>query len=97
MYDSGIAPDMMVHPTNSNFDVRKIIDQVFAAKDRQKSLAIIEDHAKVWERVVGTRGFTGKRAVNAHTMFNSLFDMEEETIMTDELDQAPLDRLEDSV
>jgi hypothetical protein len=97
MYDSGIAPDMMVHPTNSNFDVRKIIDRVFAAKDRQKSLAIIEDHAKVWERVVGTRGFTGKRAVNAHTMFNSLFDMEEEAIMTDELDQAPLDRLEDSV
>jgi len=60
-------------------------------------LAIIDDHAKVWERVVGTRGFTGKRAVNAHTMFNSLFDVEEEEVPVEEFDQGKLDQLEDSV
>jgi hypothetical protein len=97
LYDQGICPDMMVHPTNSDFDVRKVIDRVFAARDRSKSLAIIDDHAKVWERVVGTRGFTGKRAVNAHTMFNSLFDVEEEEVPVEEFDQDKLDQLEDSV
>lgn len=96
LYDQGICPDMMVHPTDSDFDVRKVIDRVFAAKDRQKSLAIIDGHAKVWERVVGTRGFTGKRAVNAHTMFNSLFATEEEEISTEEFDQSKLDALEES-
>lgn len=97
LYDQGICPDMMVHPTNSDYDVRKVIDRIFAARDRSKSLAIIDDHAKVWERVVGTRGFTGKRAVNAHTMFNSLFDVEEEEVPVEEFDQGKLDQLEDSV
>jgi hypothetical protein len=95
-YDQGNSPDMMVHPINSEFDVRKVIDRIFAAKDRQKSLTIIDDHAKIWERVVGTRGFTGKRATNAHTMFNNLFQVEQvETV--EELDQSLLDQLESSI
>jgi hypothetical protein len=96
-YDQGMAPDMMVHPTNSDFDARKIIDRIFAAGDRSKSLAIIDDHAKVWERIVGTRGFTGKRAVNAHSMFNSLFDTNDEVEPDEELDDAKLDALEHSI
>jgi hypothetical protein len=97
-YDAGQAPDMMVHPTDPDLDVRKIIQRVFAAQDRSKSLAIIDDHAKVWERVVGTRGFTGKRAVNAQTMFNVHFDFEEPEVVAEaEFDQTKLDNLEDSV
>jgi hypothetical protein len=87
----------MVHPTNPDFDARRIIDRVFAARDRSKSLAIIDDHAKVWERIVGTRGFTGRRAVNAHSQFNTLFDVDEEIEPDTEFDQAQLDQLEDSV
>ena len=96
-YDQGICPDMMVHPTNSDFDARKIIDRIFAAGDRSKSLAIIDDHAKVWERIVGTRGFTGKRAVNAHSQFNALFDVDDEMEPESEFDHDKLDQLEDSV
>ena len=97
-YDSGISPDMMVHPTNSDFDVRKIIQKIFAARDRSKSLAIIDDHAKVWERVIGTRGFTGKRVWNSQTQFDNFFDIEEHTPEPEEaLDQSKLDKLEDSV
>jgi hypothetical protein len=96
-YDQGIAPDMMVHPNDPNFDARRIIDRIFAARDRSKSLAIIDDHAKVWERIVGTRGFTGRRAVNAHSQFNTLFDVDEEIDAEEEFDQAQLDQLEDSV
>jgi hypothetical protein len=47
--------------------------------------------------VVGTRGFTGKRAVNAHTQFNNLFDVDEEIDADEEFDQSSLDQLEDSV
>jgi len=98
LYDSGIAPDMMVHPTDSHFDVRKIIDRIFSTKDRQKSLTIIEDHAKIWERVVGTRGFTGKRAVRPDTMFNSLFEYDEPAVAEpEELDQSLLDKLEETL
>jgi hypothetical protein len=46
---------------------------------------------------VGTRGFTGKRAVNAHSMFNSLFDTNDEVEPDEELDDAKLDALEHSI
>jgi hypothetical protein len=97
MFDSGICPDMMVHPINPDYDVAKIIDRVFAAKDRQKSLEIIAGHSKIWERVVGTRGFTGKRAVNSHSQYNTLFDTEEDDSLENEFDEAPLDKLEHSI
>jgi hypothetical protein len=96
MCDSGVYPDMMVHPISEEFNVTNLIDRIFSTRDRQKSLEIINGHAKVWERVVGTRGYTGKRAVNAHTQYNNLFSVVEEEA-TDELDQSRLDQLEDSV
>jgi len=96
-FDSGLAPDMMVHPINSDYDVVKIIDRVFAAQDRSKSLQIIEENAKVWERVIGTRGFTGKRAVNAHSQYNNLFAVDEEFEPEEELNSAALDQLEDTI
>ena len=97
MFDQGISPDMLVDPYNPNYDLNNVIERIFAAGDRQKSLQIIDDHAKIWERVIGTRGFTGKRAVNAHTMFNNLFAVEEEEVEAEEFDTALLDTLENSV
>jgi hypothetical protein len=97
MFDSGVCPDMMVHPINPDYDVAKVIDRVFAARDRQKSLQIIADHAKIWERVIGTRGFTGPRAVNSHSQFTTLFNTEYEDILADELDSGQLDKLEESI
>lgn len=95
-FDSGIAPDMMVNPFNPELDVARIIDRIFAAGNRQKSLQIIKDHAKIWERVVGTRGYTGKRAVNAQSQFKNFFDSEEEETAED-INSANLDNLEASV
>ena len=97
VYDSGAAPDMMVHPLDPMYDARRVIDRVFAARDRQKSLAIIDDHAKIWERIIGTRGFTGKRAINAQTQFNRLYDVQSRTTGTNELDPAKLEALEESL
>lgn len=97
VFDQGIsAPDMLVHPINHDLDVVKVIDRIFAAKDRQKSLQIITDHAKVWERVIGTRGLSGKKSTTAHTQFNNLFDIEDD-VPVPEFDEAPLDKLEESV
>jgi len=67
---------------------------VFAACDRQKSLQIINDNARIWERVIGTRGFTGKRAVNATSMFNNLFETSDTDTSDIDLDQSKLEELE---
>jgi len=97
-HDQGISPDMMVHPTNSDYDARKIIDRIFATRDRQKSLTIIDDHAKIWERIIGTRGSTGNRVYSAQPQFKNLFDYEEpEQVTQEDLDPTKLEALEDSV
>jgi len=44
-------------------------------------LTIVDEYATVWERVIGTRGFTGKRATNAHTMFNNLFEVDDKKFL----------------
>jgi hypothetical protein len=97
IYDGGEGPDMLLHPNDRWYDFRSVINRVFAAKDRQKSLQIIDDHANIWERVIGTRGYTGKRAVNAHTMFNNLFEVDNSSDADDELDPELLEALEGSV
>ena len=93
-FDLGISPDMMVHPRNPDLDITVLVDRIFSVRDRSKSLQIIEENAKVWERIVGTRGFTGKRSVNAHSQYNSLFEFADDEGDVEELDYAKLDQLE---
>ena len=96
-YDGGRGPDMLLHPNDRWYDFRSVIDRVFSARDRQKSLNIIDDHANIWERVIGTRGYTGKRAVNAHTMFNNLFEFDEALETEEDLNPEKLTELEDNL
>jgi hypothetical protein len=99
VYDSGQGPGMLMHPHDKWYDFRSVIGRVFAARDRQKSLQIIDDHASIWERVIGTRGYTGKRAFNSLSMFNNLFDTGSvtEVDVEESLDEGLLDQLEGSV
>jgi hypothetical protein len=93
-FDLGISPDMMVHPHNPDLDIAVLVDRIFSARDRSKSLQIIKENAKVWERIVGTRGFTGKRSVNAHSQYNNFFEFDDDEVDIEELDYAKLDQLE---
>lgn len=98
IYDSGVGPDMLMHPRDSWYNFEAVVDRVFSAKDRQKSLQIIDEHASIWQRVIGTRGYTGNRAVNAHTMFEALFNFNDQSDLDqDGLDPEKLSALEESL
>jgi len=92
-YDSGIVPSMLIQETFNRITVRDIVNQVFSLKDQQQSLALVDHHKTLWEQIIGTRGHTGKRATNAHTMFNNFFEVEEKDSEGD-LDESRLDQLE---
>lgn len=97
-YDQGIVPGMLVDDRHDEVFARDLIDQIFSLQDRDKSLQLIEDYSRFWMRVVGTRGFTGKKTMNSHTAFNSLFDVVEPTvaeIADEDLDAEMLDKLEE--
>jgi hypothetical protein len=76
---------------------KDIVDSIFATNSREEAEAIIEHYDRYWMDIVGTRGFKGKKAKNAMTMFNTLFEVEEDDGVDGddiELDETKLDELE---
>jgi hypothetical protein len=77
-YEQGIMPKMVMNKFDDNhFGV--IIDEIFSLKNKQQSLALIDSHSKLWTQMQsGSQGFSGKKTVNALTMFNELFTEDSE-------------------
>jgi len=83
-YDSGVIPSMLMNNTFEHIEIRNIVDEIFAQKDRQKSLDLIEQYKNYWMQIKAGQGFSGKKVVNALSQFNALFTEEESEPETDE-------------
>jgi hypothetical protein len=97
-YDSGKIPGMIIDERFDSLQFKDIVEAIFATNDRNEAEAIIEEYDRFWQRIIGTRGASGKKAVNARTMFGSLFEEVEEEHHIDDsgLDETKLDELENS-
>jgi hypothetical protein len=73
-YDAGSWPAMMWNQNGDHARFKDIVDAIFATPDRAEAEAIIEHYDRYWMDIVGTRGFKGKKAKNAHSQFNALFE-----------------------
>ena len=96
-YDSGSWPNMMWYENGDHARFKDIVDAIFAAPTRAESEAIIEHYTRYWMDIVGTRGFKGKKTMNARSQFNALFSFDEPEVDTDDHDQlnsAALQQLE---
>ena len=96
-FDAGEHPAMMRRSTGDYDKFEDIVDRIFSASTKEDSLAEIEKYGGdtgYWTEIVGTRGFKGKKAVNARTQFNALFEFEEPDTDPDDLDTSKLDSLE---
>ena len=88
---------MLVQETFDRVYFKDVVNSIFAAPDRSTAEQIIEEHSKFWMKIIGTRGATGKKTVNASTMFIDLFEteeVEEHHIDDSGLDETTLDDLE---
>jgi len=99
-FDTGSRPAMMQRQGGDYAKFEDIVEAIFAAPDRATAEAIIETYDSYWMEIVGTRGFKGKKAKNARTQFNALFDLEQTDVDDNEedsvqLNEAALDQLED--
>ena len=66
-YDSGKLPAMLVDERFDRVYYKDIVEAIFACDNRDDANAIIEYYSKFWMTIIGTRGATGKKTVNAHT------------------------------
>ena len=103
-YDAGLCPTMLVQEKFDRLYAKDVIDAIFATSDRGIADAIVDEFSRFWMAIPGTRGYTGKRTVNASTQFAVLFDevgtdtvqSEEEPDFDEEVSDK-LDELEASV
>ena len=67
---------MVMNETFERIRFSEIVDEIFSLKDRQKSLDLIDKYDRFWMQMKsGSQGFSGKKAVNALTMFDQLFEV----------------------
>ena len=86
-YENGIVPKMLMRETFERLRFGEIIDEIFSLNDRDKSLELIKRHENLWTQMKsGSQGLSGKKTINAITMFNQLFESadESETVLDDE-------------
>jgi hypothetical protein len=103
-YDAGKVPAMLVQEKFDRLFFRDIVDSIFATSNKGEADRLVEEYSKFWMSIIGTRGATGKKTVNASTNFAKLFDtVEEDTVQlghTEEFtedESNKLDLLEEQV
>ena len=101
-FDAGEHPAMMQRDGGDYAYFEDTGEQIFAAPTREASEAIIEQYSSYWMQIVGTRGFKGKKTVNARTQFNALFSFEEPAVDNTsddsvELNTSALDKMEQDI
>ena len=102
-FDAGSRPKMMWDTNGDHTKFEDIVEAIFATTDRAEAEAIIESYDRYWMDIIGTRGFKGKKAKNARTQFNNLFDVVDKDITSsvqldeEELSTDNLDKLEQTV
>jgi len=86
-FDAGEHPAMMQRNDGDYAYFEDIVEAIFAAPDRQTAEDIIESYSSYWMQIVGTRGFKGKKTMNARSQFNALFSFEEPEVDNNDQDQ----------
>ena len=61
------------------------MEAIFATSSRDEANAVIEEFSRFWMSVIGTRGATGKKTVNAQTYFDNLFEVEKDPVPNDDV------------
>ena len=86
-YETGVVPKMLTHKFEGDRFFTQLIDEIFSKKTRQESLDLIDYHSSYWKQFQsGSQGISGKKTVNAMSMFEELFTVDEE----------PVEEIEDS-
>ena len=95
-YDQGVIPKMVMNEIFERIRFGDIVEAIFALKDKQKSLNLIDKYDRFWMQMKsGSQGFSGKKTINALTMFDELFSVEKNSEELEENLEDDIDLLND--
>jgi hypothetical protein len=96
-YEQGIMPKMIMNKFD-DYHFGDIIDEIFSLKDRQKSLDVIKSHSKLWMQMQsGSQGISGKKTINAMTMFDKLFEVQDSEPEVEEVIEDSDDAMQEAL
>jgi hypothetical protein len=77
-YDAGLCPDMLVDERFAGPKIffKDVVDAIFSRDTKEEADKIIKSFEKFFMSIPGTRGYTGKRLINASTMAEEHFDID---------------------
>ena len=72
-YDNHVFPSMLVQERFDRITFREVVNEIFSTDSRDKANLINDNYSRFLDTVIGTRGNTGKKMINASTYFNKNF------------------------
>jgi hypothetical protein len=99
-FEKGVYAPMMENKTGDFAHFHDVVERIFAAPTREAAEEIIDGYSQFWMHVPGTHGNKGKKSMNCLTMYNSLFEEEDNDGFADdeiEFDEEVLDKLESDI
>ena len=72
--DMTMLSPMLVEERFDRLFFRDVVEAIFATSNKDEAYAVIDEFSKFWMSIIGTRGATGKKTVNAQTKFGELFE-----------------------
>lgn len=93
-YEQGVVPKMITHTFEGDNFFACLVDEIFSKKTKEESIDLINYHNSYWKQFQsGSQGISGKKTVNAMTMFNQLFEVTQSEL---EFEDTIEDTIEDS-
>lgn len=78
-YETGIVPKMLMNEQFERVLFKDVIDEIFSKKTKQEAIELINSNSRLWMQFQsGSQGISGKKTVNALTMFDQLFEVHNE-------------------
>lgn len=79
-YEQGVVPKMIMHKFDGGSFFTNLVDEIFSKKTKEEAIDLIDYHNSYWLQFQsGSQGISGKKTVNAMTMFDKLFEVENTT------------------
>jgi len=88
-YEQGVVPKMIVHKFEGDRFFTDLVDEIFSKKTKQESLDLIDYHSNYWKQFQsGSQGISGKKTVNAMTMFDQLFEVKNQSEVEETIEDS---------
>jgi hypothetical protein len=88
-YETGIVPKMLMNEQFERVLFKDVIDEIFSKKNKQEAIDLINSNSRLWMQFQsGSQGISGKKTVNALTMFDQLFEVHNEPEFIEDIEDS---------